>query len=343
MTKVYKILNFSVLGLIIVFTISSCATIMVGITDTMTYPLNVITNNPETRVLYNGTEFNVPAKIDVTRSKSVLQIALIADSVIKKNFTVEPRLNAWFCLGNPLQFLYLAPITWGIDLTNPRRFTYGKHIFLDFYDTTTVIRPKLMPELHHFLTRPYPSQQGQINLLYSYPLVNNFHFKPQSEPSKTLTGCLGIGLGVESFYTNTKSLQVKADAVIDFLLPFPAPVDYWSDRESVDSWYISITDNWKVRRFTFGYGGNYAENTWRFIPYPEYDDLGNLIPKREFTRKTNQTLGFTFNSYFQLLRGLYLGVVYRPSIYQLSPQRGFIYEHVFTFDALFKIRLRSGY
>jgi hypothetical protein len=311
---------------------------MIGITDTMTYPLNVTSNNPEARVVYDEIEYNVPTDIYVTRSKSDLHIALLEDSV-KKDFTVEPRLNAWFCLGNPLQFLYLAPITWGIDLTNPRRFTYGKTVFLDFYDTISVIRPKLMPELHHYLTKQYPSQQRTINLLYSYPLVNNFHFRPQNEPSKTLTGCLGIGLGIEYFYTTTKSLQVKADAVIDFLLPLPAPVDYWGDRETVDSWYISITDNWKVRRFSFGYGGNYAENTWRFIPEPEYDDSGNLIPKREFTRKTNQTLGFTFNSYYQLLSWLYVGVVYRPSVYQLSPQRGFTYEHIINCDALYKIRL----
>ena len=341
MTKVFKILNLSVFGLLIVFTFSSCATIMVGISDTMTYPLNVATNNPEARVEYDEMELDVPAKIYVTRSKSDLHIALRADSV-KKEFSVESRLNAWFCLGNPLQFLYLAPIAWGIDLTNPRRFTYGKEIFLDFYDTTTVIRPKLMPELHHYLTKQYPSSQKQINLLYSYPLVNGFHFKPQNEPLKTQIGCLGIGLGVEYFYTNTKSLQFKADAIIDFLLPFPAPVDFWGDRETVNSWYISITDNWKIRRFTFGYGFNYAENTWRFIPYPEYDESGNLIPKRDYTRKTNETVGLTFNSYYQLFSWLYLGVVYRPSIFQLSPQSGFTYEHIVTFDALFKIRLWSA-
>ena len=338
MKKVIKIFNLSIYGLIIVFTFSSCATIMVGIQNSMTYPLIVDTNNPEAYVVYEGIEYKVPAKIDVTRSKSDLHIALLADSVIKKEFTVEPRLNAWFCLGNPLEFLYLAPIAWGIDLTNPRRFTYGKYIFLDFYDTTTVIRPKLMPELHNFLTRQYPSYQGQINVLYSYPLVNVFHFKPQNELPKTIVGCLGIGLGVEYFYTNTKSLQLKGDAIIDFLLPFPAPVDFWGDRETVNSWYVSISDNWKIRRFTFGYGFNYAENTWKFIPYPEYDDLGNLIPKRDFTRKTNKALGLTFTSYYQILGWFYLGVVYRPSIFQLSPQRGLAYEHIVTFDALFKIR-----
>ena len=338
MTKVFKILKLTVHGLIIVFTFSSCATIMIGIQDTMTYPLNITTNNPEARVIYDKVEYNVPTKIDVTRSKSDLHIALLADTV-KKEFTVEPRLNAWFCLGNPLQFLYLAPIAWGIDLTNPRRFTYGKNIFLDFYDTTTIIRPKLMPELHHFLTRQYPVRQKQINFLYSYPLVNAFHFKPQNEPLKTQVGCLGIGLGGEYFYMSTKSLQFKADAIIDFFLPFPAPVDYWGDREFFNSWYVSVTDNWRIHRFTFGYGFNYAKNTWTFSPYPEYDEHGNLIPKMDYTRKTNETLGLTFNSYYQLLRRLYLGVVYRPSIYQLSPQRGFAYEHIITFEALFKFRL----
>jgi hypothetical protein len=314
---------------------------MIHVSGTMTYPLNVTTNNPDARVVYDEIEYDIPATVYVTRSKSDLQIALLADSV-KKEFTVEPRLNAWFCLGNPLQFLYLAPIAWGIDLTNPRRFTYGKHIFLDFYDTTSAIRPKLMPELHYFLTRQFPSRQGQINLLYSYPLVNSFNFKPQNEPSKTSVGCLGIGLGIEYFYTNTKSLQFKADAIIDFPVPFPVSLGIGSDRETHNSWYVSITDNWKIRRFTFGYGFNYAENTWRFIPYPEEDESGNPIPKRDFTRKTNKTLGLTFNSYYQLSSWFYLGVVYRPSIFQFSPQKGLKYERIVTFDALFKIRLWSA-
>lgn len=155
----------------------------------------------------------------------------------------------------------------------------------------------------------------------------------------TWFGCLGIGLGIEYFYTNTKFFQLRADAITDFPAPFPAPFDFWGDRETLNSWYVSVTDNWRINRFTFGYGLNYAQNTWRFIPYPEYDELGNLIPKKDYTRKINETLGVTFNSYYQLLSWFYIGVVYRPSIFPLSPQRGFGYEHIITFDALFKFRL----
>jgi len=306
------------------------------------YSLKVSTNNPDSQIVYDETEYSTPAKIMVTRSEADLHIALLTDSV-KKNFIVTSRLNKQFWFGNPLVlYMCFAPVGWGVDLTNPRRFTYGNNLFLDYYDTIRVIRPKITPQLNHFLTRQYPSRQGQINLLFSYPLLNSFHFKPQNEPSKTWVGWLWLGLGVEHFYTNTKSLQFRADAITDFIAPFPAPADFWSDRETLNSWYISITDNWKIRRFTFGYGVNYAENTWIFIPYPEYDESGNLIPKREYTRKTNETLGLTFNSYYQLLSWLYVGVVYRPSVYQLSPQRGLTYEHIVTFDALFKIRLWSA-
>jgi hypothetical protein len=303
------------------------------------YSLKVSTNNPEIQIIYDETEYSTPAKITVTRSETDLHIALLTDTV-KKDFTVKSRLNKQFWFGNPLvTYMFFAPIGWGVDLTNTRRFTYGNNLFLDYYDTISVIRPKITPHLNHFLTRQYPSRQGQINLLFSYPLLNSFHFKPQNEPSKTWVGWLWMGFGVEYFYTNTKSLQFKADAITDFIAPFPAPADFWSDRETLNSWYISITDNWKIRRFTFGYGFNYAENTWTFIPYPEYDEFGDLIPKRDYTRKTNETLGLTFNSYYQILSWLYVGVVYRPSIYQLSPHRGIRYEQIITFDALFKIRL----
>ena len=340
MTKILKILKLSVLGVLIVFAFSSCATIM----NRKTYTLKVSTNNSEAHIVYDETEYSSPAKIKVTRSEDDLHIALLVDSM-KKDFIVKSRLNKQFWFGNPLVlYMFFAPVGWGVDLTNPRRFTYGNDLFLDYYDTNSIIRPKITPKLNHFLTRQYPARQGQINVVFSYPQVNSCYFKPQNEPLKAWEGYLGIGMGVEYFYTNTKYFQIKADATINFPIwvPMPVSIHEEGDIEDLNSWYVSITDNWKIRRFTFGYGVNYAENTWKFFPGTEYDEFGNLIPKRDYTRKTNETLGLTFNSYYQLLNWLHLGVVYRPSIYQLSPQRGLTYEHIISLDILFKIRLLSG-
>lgn len=305
------------------------------------YSLKVSTNNPDAHIVYDETEYSIPSKIKVPRSESDLHITLLADSM-KRDFSVKSRLNKQFWFGNPLILMYLAPVGWGIDLTNSRRFTYSNKLFLDFYDTISVIRPKITPKLHDFFTRQYPVRKGQINLVFSNPQANIYYFKPQNEPLKAWEGYLGIGMGVEYFYTNTKSFQVKADVTIDFPIwvPVPAPIDYRDDHENLISWYVSITDNWKIRRFSIGYGINFSENIWTFIPYTKYDESGKpILKEREYTRKANKTIGFTFNSYYQLWSWLYLGAVYRPSIYQLSPQRGLTYEHVISFDILFKIRL----
>lgn len=320
------------LPILFIVALTSCATTLTK----RSYDLKIESVDNRGSVKVYDAVYALPARVPVKRSKEDLHIKLIIDS-LPTEYTVRSSPNPAFVFGNLLWFS-ASPVAYGIDLTNPKRFYYGRSVHLDPADTVRIIRPGLLRAYDNYLTRDFPTQKGQVNLNLSIPYLNSFYFQPEGEEIKSNTGFWGISAGLEYFHHNRSYFAVTVSAVLDQLPPVPAPTDYSGAYETLSSFAVSLTNNHKRQRWHFGYGVNYAWNAWAL----RYSDRFDASPSsREPVEKTNQSIGVTLTGYHQITKNLVVGVVYRPSILRIAPIPEVRYEHLISVDVGWKIKLRK--
>lgn len=311
--------------------LTSCATTLTR----RSYDLKIQSANNQGSVQVHDRVYAIPAKVPVKRSKEDLHLKLILDSVTTE-YTIKSSPNPTFVFGNLLWFS-VSPAAYLIDLTNPKRFYYGKNVYLNPDDSIRIIRPKLLQSYENYVSKEFPTRAGQVNLNLSIPYLNSFYFQPEAEGRKINTGFWGLSAGVEYYYTNKNYLAVTANTVFDLFAPVPAPVDFSGEYQTLSSTAISFTNNHKRKRFHFGYGLNYAWNTWA-LRYADRIDASP--PLRDEVKKTHQSIGITLTGHHQITKNLVVGLIYRPSILSVAPTPEFQYEHVFSIDIGWKIKLK---
>lgn len=204
-----------------------------------------------------------------------------------------------------------------------RRYNFQKYVFIDYNST------KNPPAKFR------PTQKGQVNFMISIPYVNSFYLQPQNEPLKVNTGFWGISTGMEYYYKKNKFVNITVNGATDFFVPVPAAVDIFGEFESMASTYISLTNNYRINRFSVGYGLNYSNNVWKL------NNTDPIIPlTRELVNKSSQSIGLTFNSYLQLSKHFYLGLIYRPTFLKTFPVHKMEYEHLITIDCAWKWKIK---
>ena len=159
--------------------------------------------------------------------------------------------------------------------------------------------------------------------------------QPQKESSKTQAGFFGISIGAEYYYRDTKYVKFTAGSSIDFLAPVPAPVTYDGAAEFITVYNFALTDNYRLNRFTLGYGLNYGIYKWR-LNNNEY-----IFPStvNEPRTRINHGLGIATNVYYQFSKAFFLGVVYNPTFITTYPKTEFNYQHVISLELQWKIKL----
>jgi len=322
----------NILFLIPIVFFSSCATLVLR----KDYDVKVTTDVSNAKAEILDSIYNLPAKFKIQRSKHDLEIKLIGDSV-EKEYLVKASPNGAFLYGN-LLWMQVSPATYLIDFTNQKRFYYGKSIFLNSSDTLKVIRPKISKGYYDYWTKSFPTNKGQINFTYSLPWVNSFYLQPSQETAKANTGFWGISAGLEYYYKENKFLSLNGNAVMDFFIPFPAAVDFSGEVENMYSVYTSLTDNYRFRRFTVGYGLNFSKNTWKLVYHDRFDPPP---PTREPATKSSNSLGFTIDGYHQIGKRFHIGLIYRPTLLNVYPDIDFKYEHLISLDFKWKFRLKK--
>lgn len=327
-------IKFSAIGklllILLIFTLSSCATLLTR----RNYRVHIFSNASNAKVQILDSNYNLPASIKIKRSKENLAILLSTDTS-HTNFIVKSSPNLAFLYGN-LLWIEFSPLAYGIDFTNQKRFYYGKTIFLDVDDTARVLRPPVSEFYHNYYTKTYPTEKGQINLMLSFPWINNFYLKPQFESTKSNSGFWGISTGIEYYYTHNKYLSLSAHAATDFFVPVPAAVDISGEYEMMSTIYLNLTDNFKLRRFTLGYGINFSENIWDFR---YYDRFGPPPPSRDPVKRRSLSTGITLNAYHQFGEHFFMGMIYRPTFFTIKPEVDAKYEHLISLDFMWKVKL----
>jgi hypothetical protein len=300
------------------------------------YNLKVTTNVPNAKAEVLDSTYSLPAEFRIKRSKEDLNIKLLSDS-LERLYVVKASPNAAFLYANLICYPIL-PAMYGVDFTNQKRFYYGKTIMLNSYDTSNVIRPKISKGYYDYWTKSFPTNKEQINFTYSLPWVNSFYLQPSQETAKANIGFWGISAGLEYYYKENKFLSLNGNAVMDFFIPFPAAVDFSGEVENMYSVYTSLTDNYRFRRFTVGYGLNFSKNTWKLVYHDRFDPPP---PTRKPATKSSNSLGFTIDGYHQIGKRFHVGLIYRPTLLNVYPDIDFKYEHLISLDFKWKFRLKK--
>lgn len=318
-----KYLQHNIIFFIILIFLSSCASII----NKKEQILSIYSNEDSTKVQVNNNIYDLPVEVKVKRSKKDLPIKLISETD-SKDYILKPSINPEFVFGN-LIWTGSAPLAYLIDFTNQKRFYYGKFIYLSSSDTTRIITTPLSKRYNKFLSRSYPTDKGLLNLIAAFPWVNNFIMQPENESTKNNTGFMGVSLGLEYFYSDTKFAAITTNAVSDFFIPFPAAVDFGGVWEFMNSVYLVLTNNQKYNNFQFGGGINFSKNIWMRRSY----ELEELPPSpRDNTTEVNYSIGLIFNGYYQITDIFFLGLIYRPNLLKVHPKTKFEYEHLISLE-----------
>ena len=329
--------------LLVAIILSSCATL----TAKKEYGVKIYSESSNAQVIVNDSTYALPATVKVKRSKEDLAVRLVTDS-ITKDFIIKASPSPAFIYGN-LVFMQAFPVGHFVDFNTQKRFYYGKKIALNVYDSLTTITPPLAKGYIDFFSRKFLTQKGQVNVTVSIPYANHFQMRPRSEPLKNIDGFFGISTGVEYYYRDRKYIKLNAGYTIDFEAPILLPIEFFSVHETVEALNVTLTDNFKFNRFTVGYGLNYAIYTWQIVnddykfpytvmPIDEVYPFDNRPPQK----KNSHSLGLTVNGYFQITKGLFVGIIYNPTLYNIFPEKKYQYQHVMSLDVMWKFTPWKG-
>ncbi|MFT5168098.1 MAG: hypothetical protein ACI8P3_003337 [Saprospiraceae bacterium] len=284
---------------------TSCATIInipyVGI-ELVTNEPAIIMFDPDTI----ETENNV-AHFYLERKKEPVEITVYTDS-LSKTILLKSKISRTVFL-NALPPSYGFGLLW--DLNSSKRFTYPKNIYVDLSDADPGYFIYALP------------QSGNLYFNISIPFENNFLLRPEGEQGIKLNNeFLGISFGLDYHYSDHQFLNLSWTLAGNGVNSFVS--DIRQSRESTLSKYMSFSLNHKVNRFSFGYGFAFGEN---------------LYFTRRSTQK-NKALGSVFPGYVQIGEYFHLGLIYRPTFIRFNVTDTFKYEHLFSVDLCWKLRVK---
>jgi hypothetical protein len=309
-----------VVYLLIILMFGSCATIF----NSKNKNITIYTDRPVHIAVDNDTISGLREELAfvVKRKKDPLIITLYTDTFSKK-IRVNSRNSFAYWLNAYPGYTFLYGFL--IDRNKPKRYSYPTRIYIDTKDTSRIYR-----------TYDNSPKKGRYYLHLSMPYINQFYSQPSKEPTLAHGGFFGLSGGLDYYYHNNRYVSVLVNSVTDEPLPFPAPLDRFGDYTIESAWcsFVSVSNNHELGKFRVGYGLSYSENFWSRY----HSSMDSLVPS-SFVRRSTKSIGLIFSAYHKIGRWFNLGIIYKPSLYNFSDQRGFVYEHLVSLDLAWKVHL----
>ena len=304
--------RLTILGLVII-SFSSCATI----THRKTVRVNIYTDVDSALVCVKDSDecYVTPAYIELTRSKSDVEL-LIKKDTVAKTLTLDSQLSSTFIIGN--MFFGIGGIAgYLIDLTNPKLYTYPQYNYVSLtgnekYNKSTTVKP--VPISY---TRSLP-KKNQLYFKVSLPEGNQFYLNQGPEYGYgTALGFLGISVGLEYYFSDLYSINFDIGTMMDFPLPFPAMVDYFGTYERSFANYIDLQIGRDVKFFNFDIGLQFNKTSFNVIEselnYREYNQQDYKEYMNYFHEQFNA--GLAFSGHYRVMNIFSVGINYFPSCF----------------------------
>ena len=178
------------------------------------------------------------------------------------------------------------------------------------------------------------SKKGDFRLKLGLPYFNHLMLVPSNTITVNKVGFIGESVGMAYNYSDNRFLEFSFSFVGVANHPLPFPIDREGDYTTQYSSYFSLSHNHQVNKMTYGYGVNYAFNTWaegfRSFENPALNTRNQI---------DNQAIGLTLNSFYQIRKSFHLGMIYRPTYFRRGNTFGHQYEHLVSIELLWRIKL----
>ena len=320
MRQIFYILTVSVL-------MTSCATIF-----NRPYKYVTIHTTEPSKIIYKQDTINTiddKTHLKVERQDAPLSIIVITDS-ISESFAIKRKNSAMYWSN----ILFNYGLGMLFERNNPKRYTYPGKIYINSEGATG-----------QYSLYGIANNKGELYLHYSNPIINPFRMMPENLGAKVRTGFMGGTIGLDYYHSKNQFIHLgyssvdggsKRKRISDISYPYIK----LRENEFMSTDYFSLSNNYKIRRFTVGCGISYAKNNWTynktglayllFIPLPI---------KIDEVKKSHYALGMVFPIYYQIGEYFNFGVVYRPTFFRPNMVNMFVYEHLISIDFAWKIRL----
>ncbi|QCK16788.1 hypothetical protein [Mangrovivirga cuniculi] len=162
----------------------------------------------------------------------------------------------------------------------------------------------------------------------SLPHLNQFRIKPDGS-GLSESGYFGFAFGFDYYYNKNRFINITGGTITNFILPIPIPIYAPTNDNEINSKYVYLTHNHKIKRNKLGYGIVYAN--YSLDPKDNYDSQPVSIYR-------SNALGIVGTYHLQLGRAFHMGLIYRPTFISLGNSES-NYEHSLSLEFAWKIRM----
>lgn len=301
---------------------SSCATLI----NQRSVDVNVHSDVDSLKICVNNDTsrwYYTPTWINTERSRNDLLITAKKDGV-RKLIQINSKLSTAFWLGN--MFSGIGVFGYAIDFTNPKRFAYPPFVTINFNS------------VHPYSTRKYKTwinpEKKLLNFKISIPEGNHFYLNKGHGYGNSF-GFLGISGGVEYYFSDKYCINMDIGALTDFMVPFPAPIDYEGGYDRSSAIYGDIQIGSDFNRFHSDLGLQY--NRTSYYERETVELFPDYIDTLKYSKFQNN-MGLAFSTYYRISNGFNLGINYYPSFLSWDNNKlQTHYSHLLFFEFVFKL------
>jgi hypothetical protein len=301
--------------------LGSCATILskdYSVTRIQTFPqgAKIIVNQKDTICC---SERDVVLK----KEKGPVEITFIKDT-LRKTIVVDPKLSTTYFLGN-LVTPYL--IGYFIDLTNNKRLTFPKEIYVDIRQPNARYSTFILNDQH------------PLNLTLGMPLYNDYIFQGfQGRVNRG--GALGGSIGLEYYVSPKAYISTQMSSLVNSQNSdnWFGYYDEFYNKESRNTFFINYRYNRIFQRLHVGLGLAYQH-----LQYSKTQSRLDSLGMYNYTltdKSNNKQVAASMSAHFALTPTWFVGCVYQPILYDFKsvfPK----YQHYFNIELIYKIHLMN--
>ena len=152
-------------------------------------------------------------------------------------------------------------------------------------------------------------------------------------------GFLGFSAGTEYYISDKYNINADVGVLTDFMLPFPAPVDYMGGYDRSFALYMDMQVGTDIRRFHIDAGLQYYKTS--YYERETVELFPNYIDTLKYSKRQSN-LGLAFSTYFRITRSFNAGINYYPSFFAFDKhQFKSHYGHLLFLELMFRIRTRK--
>lgn len=315
MKKICFIISLSLL-------LNSCATLI----HKRNVDVRVYSDTDSVKFYVNDdtTRFCTPTIVNFERSSKDLLITALKDSA-SEQINIKSRLSTAFWLGNI--FSGIGIFGYAIDLKSPKRYTYPSDITIHFNESKS------------YSTKKYSNWVRPEKNLLSFKLSipeGNFMYLNKGNGYGNTFGFLGISGGVEYYFTDKYCINMDIGALTDFMIPVPAPVDYYGSYQRSFATYGDIQVGSDFNRFHYDLGLQFNRTSYfkreTAELFPSYVDT--LI-----SSKSQNNIGIALSAYYRFSNNFNIGINYYPSLISWDEDNVLKaqYTHLLFFELIFRL------